>query len=201
MKFSYCLPPWTASLSKAISLTFGEDVPNLPPSVKTTPMRPTQFYLNVYDISIAGKRLNLDPKFFRIRRDMTGGFVIDSGSTMTHLVTPAYQRVKDVLAGILERYMRPVAPPHGSIFSFCYPWPFPRIDNPPTVTFLFRQGASLEVRFRDLFVKDTDRAACLTILPTDEHKGTNILGSINQADYRFVYDLEHHVLRYHQDQC
>lgn len=202
MKFSYCLPPWNAPKSKAIPLSFGDDVPRLPPGTQTTPMKNNMYYLNVNDLSIGGHRLHLDPSIFRLRRDNTGGFIIDSGCGVTFLADSAYRRVEHEMVAILDRQKNKRVDPTSAGYTLCYKWPLKVHNNSLSITY-HMENANLEVIFRDLFIRvnvDGKYIGCMTIMSTDD-VGPSLLGAANQADYRFVYDLGHESLHFHRVQC
>ncbi|PKI67916.1 hypothetical protein CRG98_011512 [Punica granatum] len=199
-KFSYCLPSWNAGHIQS-NLLFGDDVKPLPRSAQTTPLQTVQYYLNCYDISVAGKRLNLDRALFRVRPDGTGGFIMDTGTAPTCLVAPAYDKVKEAIVLSLGRHMRPGTPVRP--YDLCYSWPLPRIPQLPSLTFHF-QNADLEIDFWNVFqtvqVSRGRKSVCM-IMHRADIRAPNLLGAVQQANYRFVHNLRDQTLSFYPETC
>ncbi|KAB2626325.1 aspartic proteinase CDR1-like [Pyrus ussuriensis x Pyrus communis] len=79
------------------------------------------YYLTLESISLAERRLEIDPEIFKRTESGTGGTVIDSGTTVSFLATGAYYVLRDevrkLLDGRLEKVEEPGVPsvsPEGS---------------------------------------------------------------------------------------
>lgn len=93
-KFSYCLVPLGSA--KTSPLYIGDSA--VAGGVAWTPMlanrvNPTFYYAGVTGITIAGKAVNYPAGTFDIDASGQGGFILDSGTTLTYLETAAFTPV------------------------------------------------------------------------------------------------------------
>ncbi|KAM1084312.1 hypothetical protein FF1_022715 [Malus domestica] len=72
------------------------------------------YYLTLESISLAERRLEIDPEIFKRTESGSGGTVIDSGTTVTFLATGAHvvlrDKVQKLLDGRLEKVEKPGFP-------------------------------------------------------------------------------------------
>ncbi|KAM2638039.1 hypothetical protein EV1_022464 [Malus domestica] len=72
------------------------------------------YYLTLESISLAERRLEIDPEIFKRTESGSGGTVIDSGTTVTFLATGAHvvlrDKVQKLLDGRLEKVEKPDVP-------------------------------------------------------------------------------------------
>lgn len=72
------------------------------------------YYLNLFGISVNGKRINVDPSILQMSKDGYRGVIIDSGSPFTYLVSTAFHALKMQIQQIL-------GPPSGyQNLEICY---------------------------------------------------------------------------------
>jgi hypothetical protein len=104
-RFSYCLKPDDGHDLNTY-LRFGKDIPAEIAGSQTTTLLHLKdwqaYYICLLGISVNSQRLNIDPTQFFLRHNRSGGCIIDSGSTFTHLIKPAY----DELISNLEAHFR-----------------------------------------------------------------------------------------------
>ncbi|KAM1858289.1 hypothetical protein ACFX14_008291 [Malus domestica] len=209
--FSFCL---CRDLHTTTYLRFGADIPQPPPgSGSVTPLVLLQdipyYYVNLQGISVDEQRLQIDPSVFAIRKQgQEGGCVMDNGSTFTSLIRPAY----DAVIAFLESYFSKIhdfirAPsPSDLKLDLCYKWSPPPplgFEDLPPITFHFENNANLEIAHEDGFIEldgDTpgNEVMCLAIMPNDVR---TIIGSLQQANYRFIYDLNGRQLKFTPEDC
>ncbi|CAN6558611.1 unnamed protein product [Malus baccata var. baccata] len=209
--FSFCL---CRDLHTTTYLRFGADIPQPPPgSGSVTPLVLLQdipyYYVNLQGISVDEQRLQIDPSVFAIRKQgQEGGCVMDNGSTFTSLIRPAY----DAVIAFLENYFSKIhdfvrAPsPSDLKLDLCYKWSPPPplgFEDLPPITFHFENNANLEIAHEDGFIEldgDTpgNEVMCLAIMPNDVR---TIIGSLQQANYRFIYDLNGRQLKFTPEDC
>lgn len=96
-KFSYCLVPLGSS--KTSPLYIGDSA--VASGVAYTPMlnnrvNPTFYYAGVTGITVNGKKVNYPAGTFDIDASGSGGFILDSGTTLTYLETAAFGPVVEV---------------------------------------------------------------------------------------------------------
>ncbi|KAL8031867.1 hypothetical protein ABFS82_13G056900 [Erythranthe guttata] len=187
-KFSYCLPPITSSV-KTTLLRFGNNV-------KTgRGLRETSFInnidynyrVNLLDISISGRRLNLPNGTF------TRGCMIDVGSTGGYLETRAYNEVVRVLTRHFERFKLQRVDVQGGLLCYRIVRAF---RNYPNMVFHF-QGGDFEIGKENLFHFSSVRF-CLAMQKHDEKTA---LGSFQQQNVRFVYDIGNQKVLFGKEEC
>ncbi|KAM1833158.1 hypothetical protein ACFX13_023009 [Malus domestica] len=81
------------------------------------------YYLTLESISLAERRLEIDPEIFKRTESGSGGTVIDSGTTVTFLATGAHvvlrDKVQKLLDGRLEKVEKPDVPSDYGEGEFC----------------------------------------------------------------------------------
>ncbi|XP_062003449.1 aspartyl protease AED1-like [Rosa rugosa] len=80
-RFSYCLPSSTIPRETHTTLSFGKDA-KICGSIQKTEILPAHmqaYSVNLLGISIAEKRLHIDPEIFKLKYGPFGGFFIDTG--------------------------------------------------------------------------------------------------------------------------
>ncbi|XP_048442761.1 aspartic proteinase nepenthesin-1-like [Pyrus x bretschneideri] len=202
-KFSYCL-----SHNREIQtyLRFGGDIVEPFSGLRVTnlvliPDIP-YYYVNLKAISVNGQKLLIDPSVFALRSGgYQGGCLMDNGSSVTYLITPAFKALVKFLEMFYMRYpnyvrhLGPISP----AFELCYRWAPPMVPL-PAVTFHF-EGADLELKdeaFVTLEDRDGSSILCLAMV---ENTVRTILGSLQQANYRFIYDLNNALLKFIPEDC
>ncbi|KAK3199007.1 hypothetical protein Dsin_022422 [Dipteronia sinensis] len=198
-KFSYCLVHPNAVTNSY--LKFGDGVYNGRPvqEFKKTPFLANPFnnhyYLDLQDISINGKRLNLPKDTFKIKGNGHGGCIIDSGTTITRLKSSVYIRVKDELVAYFARYGIHVAPGGcGAVLCFELPRSFNAF---PSMTYHF-SGGDLYVEPENCFLYSVSHFAP-AIAEGDAE--LTILGSWHQHNIRFIYDTGLRELSFAPEEC
>lgn len=108
--FSYCLVAFTAATSASSYLVFGApanstnstasaSATNLVlayTSILTNINYPTYYYVPMTGISVNGADLGLPTATFQLDINGNGGVILDSGTTLTYLITYAYDQVVQV---------------------------------------------------------------------------------------------------------
>ncbi|XP_057506582.1 aspartic proteinase nepenthesin-2-like [Actinidia eriantha] len=201
-RFSYCLVG--ISNTKRITtslLSFGSDA-YLPSNAISTPIVPVSnnqnYYLNLNDISVAGNRIGFPPGTFSLKRDGTGGCIIDTGTVATLIAPSAYSRVIETFQKYFQPFnLRKVRSKTNQGFEVCFEMKRTFTQYPP-MTFHF-QAADLVVKPQFLHFFDmVANYSCVALL-----KGNTktILGSMHQQDVRFVYDLKNNALNFAPENC
>lgn len=145
-RFSYCLVQPDKSFR--IYLKFGDEMYEW----RGDQLRTTSFVkhpnsyvygLNLLDISIAGKRLNLPPNTFSIKSNGQGGCMIDSGSVQTIIEYEVYLDLWTAFTEYFARYdiERLITCPNYGVLCFKMPAGF---NSFPSMTYHF-QGADLKI--------------------------------------------------------
>ncbi|TXG67016.1 hypothetical protein EZV62_008291 [Acer yangbiense] len=158
----------------------------------------SNYYLDLQDISINGKRLNLPKDTFKIKGNGQGGCVIDSGTTITRLKSSVYITVKYELEAYFARYG--IHRSYGgcgttrSILCFELPRGFNAF---PSMTYHF-SGADLFVEPKHGFLFTISHFAPAI---TEGDAELTILGSWHQHNIRFIYDTGLRELSFAPEEC
>ncbi|EMS50717.1 Aspartic proteinase nepenthesin-2 [Triticum urartu] len=135
-RFSYCLVDHLAPRNTSSYLTFGPDANGAASSSRTPLLLDAQvapFYAVTVDaVSVAGEALDIPAEVWDVKK--SGGAILDSGTSLTILATPAYKAVVAALSKQLAGVPRVTMDP----FEYCYNWT--ATSTPPAVP-------KLEVRF------------------------------------------------------
>ncbi|XP_004291995.1 PREDICTED: aspartic proteinase nepenthesin-2-like [Fragaria vesca subsp. vesca] len=186
-RFSYCLPSSRTSRQTHTMISFGEDA-QIKGSVQTIQILPAEntpaYNVKLLGISIAGKRLNIDPALFQLKRSTIGGFFIDTGSPYTRLVQGAYTILRDEMTQyIMKNYGK--RPTRKGFFDLCYGSLGGNVTL-PSMTYHFK-GANLVLNSGAVFER-FGFDLCMAILPAS-NAGQNLLGAFQQANHRFLFDV------------
>uniref|UniRef100_A0A7N0SX89 Peptidase A1 domain-containing protein n=1 Tax=Kalanchoe fedtschenkoi TaxID=63787 RepID=A0A7N0SX89_KALFE len=211
-RFSYCLPPLFRDGFQQAStvLRFGSDAPRVS-GLHRLPIRlhdgNSHYYVNLRDISINGRRLNIPSAYFAETGPNTGGCIIDTGTSITLISRPAYNILK-------QQMMQHLAAADSSLqirtsmgqLDLCYirnP-PFQGYNHLPTVTFHFAGGVNLVVQRDNAFIVwDGNRGrevVCMGISPSYEDD-VSIIGAQSQANHVFVFNLPARILYFGPHNC
>lgn len=198
-KFSYCLMSVSDSPSKTSPLFIGQTASLTGSNVMSTPIiqsssNPSYYYLFLKGISIGGKFLDIPPGTFDLQGDGSGGFIIDSGTTITYLQQAAYEAVYQALAIITLPQTDPT--PYG--LDLCYRTNGSSNVRFPTMIFHF-QGADYRVTQQNYMMDFSGGIICLAMLPTSSDMA--ILGNVLQQNYHILYDIEQNVLSFERTVC
>uniref|UniRef100_A0A7N1A1W4 Peptidase A1 domain-containing protein n=1 Tax=Kalanchoe fedtschenkoi TaxID=63787 RepID=A0A7N1A1W4_KALFE len=211
-RFSYCLPPLTSDGFRQAStvLRFGSDATRITGlhrlSIREYAGEPF-YYVDLQDISINGRRLNIPSAYF-VKTDLNkGGCIIDTGTRFTFISRPAYNILKQQMMQHLataDSSMR-IGRSRGQL-DLCYRRnpPFKGYNHLPIVTFHFAGGVNLMLQ-RDIafLVWEGSRGrenVCMGISPTDED-GVSIIGAQSQANHVFVFNLPARILYFGPRNC
>jgi len=215
-RFSYCLipPKKVAEAQTPMVLRMGSDT-IVKPGMKTTPMPPpsggphTAYYLNLEGISVSTKRLNIPPDVFKVKPDHSGGgCVIDTGASVTFLVTEAFKVFEEEVTNFMLRRNKNVRRIAG---EFNYQICFERIAPPvtvrlPWVKFHFENNADFVIKHEGGFYIGFTQArtpmVCSNIFEsTETFKKMTLLGGEQQVNHRIIYDTLNQQLMFGEDDC
>ncbi|OVA12151.1 Peptidase A1 [Macleaya cordata] len=202
-KFSYCLLPIGKNpQSETSKMHFGYaaliDGGKTP--MITNPKIPGGYYVNLESISVGNERLSFPTGTFNITPEGYGGFVIDSGSTLTFLNTEAFSILAEV---IKVKTSLTAEEQHPSVFHLCYWCTWNDLKtNTPNVTFHFT-GVDLELSKENTWI-EVKRGLlwksmwCLAMHRSDD---LSILGNRQQRNINVGYDFENKVISFKPMDC
>jgi hypothetical protein len=163
----------------------------------------TAYYIELLGISINGTRLNINPALFALQFDGSAGCVIDSGSSFTRIIRPAYDEVKRTLLVYFSglRKMTRSRLFEGD-FELCYERSVPEgFRDLPSMTFHLR-NAELEVGPEGTFfvkqLNNGNEVFCLAIIGDDHYTS---LGSYQQTNEKFIYGITRKQLQFAPEDC
>jgi hypothetical protein len=196
--FSYCLVDHLAPRNATGYLAFG------PGQVPRTPATQTKLFLDpampfygvkVDAVHVAGQALDIpaevwDPK--------SGGVILDSGTTLTVLATPAYKAVVAALTKLLAGVPKVDFPP----FEHCYNWTAPRPGAPeiPKLAVQFTGCARLEPPAKSYVIDVKPGVKCIG-LQEGEWPGVSVIGNIMQQEHLWEFDLKNMEVRFMPSTC
>ncbi|XP_057821978.1 aspartic proteinase nepenthesin-1 [Cryptomeria japonica] len=201
-KFSYCL---SDSPAKSSTIFFGQAARLEGRVVKSTPFQvdhrgePTYFYLSLQGISVGKRLLGIRKGTFDVRSDGTGGFIIDSGTTITYLPELAYGALKKELVSLIK-----LATVDGSQFGLdlCYKIRSvkPSLAQFPKLTFHFK-GADYVLPPENYMISadSSSKLLCLAMMPSGD--GISIFGNVQQQNNQILYDLGKNMLSFSPALC
>lgn len=181
--FSYCLVSFYSSTSKTSALVFGDSGG----SYSYTPLVfnaaiPTFYYVNLNGISVNGVPLSIPAGTFSLDSAGDGGFILDSGTTVTQLQNAAYT---PLLTKVQSLISYPAIDGSSVGLDACYTVG----SNPtwPSVTFKF-QGVDVVLPGDNLFLRmDSQGSYCMAI--QDSGSSFGIYGNVQQQNFNIKYDI------------
>ncbi|XP_057454825.1 aspartyl protease family protein 2-like [Lotus japonicus] len=190
-KFSYCLVDRSHS-QKPSSIIFGDSA--IPRTARFTPLLKNPnprlngfYYVELLGISVDGIPVRgISPSLFRFDQYGNGGVIIDSGTTVTQLIKPAYLAFRNafrVAAAHLKRG------PETESFDTCYDLSGLREAKVPTVVLHFRDvDVSLPAK-NVLATLKTNKTGPSCFAFAQWGGPFSIIGNIQQQGIRIAYDL------------
>ncbi|OVA15053.1 Peptidase A1 [Macleaya cordata] len=211
-RFSYCLADWQfGPPQKTSKLVFGDDA-LLPISgrVQTTPIVATSarfYYLKLKDMTVGEKRIGFAPGTFDRKPDNSGGFIIDSGTSISFFVKSVYDVVRQAILDYMKPYNLSIIDGSKYKLDLCFKRP-EGFGKFPSILLHFQgseypeQEAELTIDpFGVFFIGDKDPYFCLGILPTPGPNQINILGAKQQVNNRFLFDGTNNTLSFIPEVC
>ncbi|KAF3337838.1 Aspartic proteinase nepenthesin-1 [Carex littledalei] len=202
--FSYCLTSFfdtnsTSTLFLGHSAKFSGTAVKTTPFVKIPSDSPLSafYYLSLQGISLGTTKLSVQPSAFTFQSDGTGGFIIDSGTTITNLINPAYHAVQNAINSIVN--LRRVNGSNINGLDTCYNVPSgSSLPTMPDMTFHF-QGADMVLPVENYMIPNPENNLwCLALFGTD---GVSVLGNYQQQNFHILYDVDKDVLSFAPAQC
>lgn len=202
-RFSYCLVDHLAPRNATSYLTFGpgpEDPAssNAAAPAAQTPLlldrRMSPFYAVTVDaVYVAGEALDIPADVWNV--DKNGGAILDSGTSLTILATPAYRAVVTALsrhfAGLPMVAMDP--------FEYCYNWTggAPEI---PKLEVRFAGSARLVPPAKSYVIDAAPGVKCIGV-QEGSWPGVSVIGNILQQEHLWEFDLRDRWLRFKHTRC
>ncbi|GMH00410.1 hypothetical protein Nepgr_002249 [Nepenthes gracilis] len=186
-KFSYCLVDRSAS-SKPSSVVFGESAVSrmaVFTPLLSNPKLDTFYYVSLVGISVGGTRVpGITGELFKIDGSGNGGVIVDSGTSVTRLTSPAYIALRNAFRAGASGLKTAEA---FSLFDTCYDLSGKTEVRVPTVVMHF-DGADVSLLANNYMIAvDTSGRFCFAFAGTSS--GLSIFGNIQQQGFRVVFDM------------
>nr|CAD1819274.1 unnamed protein product [Ananas comosus var. bracteatus] len=146
-------------------------------------------------ISIGETLLKIPPSTFEINQDGSGGLFIDSGTSVTHLVEPAYSTLKQAVFDLVSL---PRANRTFGVFDLCFMLPSSgQLPDMPDMTLHF-DGADMRLQKENYMIEPESGLVCLAMTAS---RTFSILGNYQQQNMQILYNLESSTLSFEPAQC
>ncbi|KAG6557482.1 hypothetical protein Mapa_000755 [Marchantia paleacea] len=192
-KFSYCLVDLFSSAAESSPLIFGDAAVSTAEGLglKYTPLVRNPSADTFYYVKLNGIAVNHQPvagipsNAFKL--DIftgRGGVILDSGTTITHLIQSAYAPLLSTLQSLIA-----YAQVDGSQIGLDLCYDLSGVASPsfPAVTLQF-QGVDVVLPANNVFLQVDNRGTtCLAFAGTS---GFTIVGNIQQQNFYYLYDIE-----------
>ena len=207
--FSYCLVDHGSDVASKV--VFGEDdalaLAAAHPQLNYTAFAPasspadTFYYVKLKGVLVGGELLNISSDTWGVGEGEggSGGTIIDSGTTLSYFVEPAYQVIRQAFIDRMGRSYPLI--PDFPVLSPCYN--VSGVDRPevPELSLLFADGAVWDFPAENYFIRlDPDGIMCLAVLGTPR-TGMSIIGNFQQQNFHVVYDLKNNRLGFAPRRC
>ncbi|KAF3320623.1 aspartic proteinase nepenthesin-2 [Carex littledalei] len=162
------------------------------------PAMPALYYLTLTGITVGTTLLEIPKSTFSLNENGTGGVYIDSGTGMTQLAEPAYNKAK---LAFLSQIKLPVANSSVEAFDLCFRLPSSSSDKVeiPKFTFHF-DGADFELPTENYLAQDPSTGTICLVMGKSLD-GSTIIGNFQQQNFHILYDLEGGRLSFAPAQC
>ncbi|KAL8166556.1 hypothetical protein V2J09_008055 [Rumex salicifolius] len=205
-KFSYCLVDHLSTVNVSNYLVFGE---NKESGKVVGNIRQTRLFLHAIEgfyavgvkgISIGGLMLSIPPVVWDLRGP--GGAILDSGTSLTVLATPAYGPVMKALTKALSHRFPSLGQP-GDLqpFSYCFNSTGFHPSVVPRLEIHFTDGARFRPHIKSYIIDDEPSVKCIGILEGPGVPYLSIIGNILQQNYFWEYDLFKQNIRFGASTC
>lgn len=202
--FSYCLVDYTISPPQTSYLVLGQTPlrRSLKKSMSYTPFVRNRFaenfyYVGIKQVFVDGVLLPIHPRVWSIDIQGNGGTVIDSGTTLTYVVEPAYQII---LAAFRKSVLYPRVRPVQS-FDLCFNVSGIARPQLPKLTIVFKGNARFNPPPSNYFINAADDVKCLALQGVSSPTAFSILGNLLQQSFFIMYDREFSRLGFAHTDC
>jgi len=142
--------------------------------------------------------LDIPEKTWLLTAEGAGGTIIDSGTTLSYFVEPAYQIIKEAFVKKVQGY--PVVTDF-PILEPCYNVSGVEKMELPEFAIHFADGAVWDFPVENYFIRlEPEDVVCLAILGTP-HSALSIIGNYQQQNFHILYDIKNSRLGYAPMRC
>ncbi|GER26491.1 eukaryotic aspartyl protease family protein, partial [Striga asiatica] len=189
--FSYCLVGRYSNSSSY--LMFGDSSVSRKAvftRLLTNPEIGTFYYVELKGISVGGTRVRgIKPSVFKINTTAgLGGVIVDSGTSVTWLVQPAYDALRKAFNDSASSDLKPAAEGFENLDT-CFDLRGKKEGKVPTVVLHFK-GADMHLPASNILIPVDDNGKfCFAFAGTTNSLGMSIIGNVQQQRFRVSFDL------------
>ncbi|KAE8673376.1 NAC domain-containing protein 29-like [Hibiscus syriacus] len=205
-KFSYCLVDHLSPSNLANFLVFGSGDNQLPNIQETELLLgawywSTHYHVNVSGISLDGKMLDIPSDVWLYNpRARQGGMILDTGTSLTALAAPAYDKVMKGLIPSISRFQRETREWPGQMPGQCFNSTGFEETMVPRLAIHFADGAKFKPPVKSYVIDEVIGIKCLGFIKFDWHE-VSIIGNILQQNYFWEFDIWNQKLRFAPSSC
>ncbi|XP_074301721.1 aspartic proteinase NANA, chloroplast-like [Silene latifolia] len=207
--FSYCLVDHLSPHNVTNYLIFGDEREKCPTQefMRYTVLKISEdsafYWIYIKGISIGKEMLDIN----RVVWDTTkedGGTILDSGTSATYWLEPAYRAIMDVLIKALEKDFPKLPNWKGdgmNDFEYCFKANSTLFKkfNVPRFEIHFKDGARFKPHVKSYIIDDSPGVKCIGFLQAQG--GVNIIGNILQQNYLWEFDVHHETMGFAASTC
>ncbi|XP_074273122.1 aspartyl protease family protein 2-like isoform X2 [Silene latifolia] len=203
--FSYCLVDRNSDPTVSSKLIFGEDKELLAhPQLSFTKLLngkdnpvDTFYYVDIKAISVGGETLNIPKEMWGFTENGGGGTIIDSGSTLSYFVEPAYEVIKEAFIKKIRKYSLVTDFP---VLKPCYNVSGISNLELPSFKIHFSDGAEWNFPIQNYFIWVDQEVVCLALMPS-KTSPFSIIGNYQQQNFHILYDTKKSRLGFAPTKC
>ncbi|CAM6125593.1 unnamed protein product [Calypogeia fissa] len=208
-QFSYCLVNYLDAPTISSTLVFGNAGYKSKQQIQSTPFITNQFvpslyYVGIQCVLVGGNRLPILSQLFQIDALGVGGSIVDSGTTLTVFLQPAYLIILNAFMSQITCYPR-VPPEQG--LDFCFDTSSAgtgdKISHLPSLSIAFDSGAVFNPPNENIYVPvgSAGNTYCLAMAGSVGPFGYNVLGNLIQQNFEITYDRQSQLFSFAPAQC
>ncbi|KAK8569029.1 hypothetical protein V6N13_106900 [Hibiscus sabdariffa] len=207
-KFSYCLVDHFSPTNVVSYLVFGgvkvkgEELSNM----QETSMIigewfwSTHYHLNVSGISLDGKMLDIPAHIWNYVPHKGGGVILDSGTSLTGLVAPAYDKVVEGLLPSISKFEPVNIYGEGILPRHCFKTKGFNETLIPRLAIHFADGAKFVPPVKSYVIDEARDTKCLGFMKLN-WPDVSIIGNILQQNHYWEFDLFYQKLKFAPSSC
>ncbi|KAI3410276.1 Peptidase A1 domain-containing protein [Psidium guajava] len=158
----------------------------------------TYYYVKIKSIMVGGEILDIPRETWEVSPDGHGGVIIDSGTSLSYFVGPAYEAIREAF----ERKVKAYPMVEEENFHPCYNVSGVSKPEIPGFGIEFVDGAAWSFPVENYFIPvGPDGTVCLAMVGKDGSPGNSIIGNYLQQDFHMWFDMKKSRLGYAATRC
>ncbi|KZV25097.1 protein ASPARTIC PROTEASE IN GUARD cell 2-like, partial [Dorcoceras hygrometricum] len=164
----------------------------------TNPLSPTFYYVRIRNVVINNVNLRINPALWAIDELGNGGTILDSGTTLTYLVQPAYRLILATFKRLVK--LPTVAKPTLG-FDLCLNVTGGLRVSLPRLSFKLEGGSVFSPSPSNYFIDTSEGEKCLALQPVSSPTGSSVIGNLMQQGFTFEFDKDMSRLGFSRHTC